>query len=245
MDWIFQIILYAILIAVGLLVFLKISGGKSKKKGNSVLLYGPSESGKTAMYCALKKGKFCKTLSSLKEMSSIVELNSPDDKQKEEAKKVKIIDYPGHGELKNILFDERIKEVGCIVFVIDSIKFRNEKSDIALLLYELLTNPTVFNNEIPILISCNKSEVYTAVLPEKIKTELLDELNLIRDVNANEIQIEQAGNNGDEEKILLGIEGEKFKFEELPLQIQFTKCSVKTLKLDPVVEFILENIKGQ
>jgi len=101
-------------------------------------------------------------------------------------------------------------------------------------LYDVLTNPVVSKNQLPVFIACNKSELVTARAKEYIQKAIELELNeLRRSRTATPGQAEQDG------EVYLGIEGEQFKFEHLGFPVSLGEVSAKVGSLDAVKSFVL------
>jgi signal recognition particle receptor subunit beta len=125
-------------------------------------------------------------------------------------------------------------------------------------LYFLFTDKTITDQEIPILVACNKSDLVTHRKSEEIKNILENELyganfpefffaafvliyrNLIRDSQASQPGRHEA----EEQAIFLGIEGEKFTIDQLEIPVQFANITVlgtsNTSSIDSVIEFMKE-----
>ena len=63
-----------------------------------------------------------------------------------------------------------------IVFVVDSLTFRQEFREVAEFLYELLTSKKAARGAVPLLVACNKQDIVTASDIATIKKLLLSEL---------------------------------------------------------------------
>jgi len=183
-----------------------------KGRGNSTMLLGNCDVGKTALLGRMKTNSFIQTVTSQAINNATVSLK--------DGKSVSVIDYPGHGRLRQGLW-QHIAKADAIVFVLDA----NAKDQAFMLdadyLYSLFTHPQVNDARTPLCIACNKSDMMTARAKEEIQKILETELNQIR---TDRLTIPgQAGQTD----IYLGIEGEKFIMDHLPFHVEFLEMSVK------------------
>ena len=93
----------------------KVAGGGAK--GDSILLVGNTNSGKTVLMYRMLHGELVETVSSMKQTQVEVSCGAGED-----ATKAKVIDVPGHPRMRGLLpsFLPRAKAV---VFVVDSNSF--------------------------------------------------------------------------------------------------------------------------
>lgn len=103
-------------------------------------------------------------------------------------------------------------------------------------MYELLTNPQVANNTIPILIVCNKID-HSIYKKTYIKRNLERELDKLRVTKAS-----QPASQDESEKVLelVNKDGAKFTFDETArTKVSFADCCItQGTNLNEVVEFI-------
>ncbi|WWC85295.1 uncharacterized protein L201_000157 [Kwoniella dendrophila CBS 6074] len=105
---------------VVLLIFLSLfrSGKKTSRRSGptTVLLVGPSDSGKTSLFAKLVHNSYPQTHTSIQPSITTFPFSSPfSDGQ---TKPVKLVDLPGHPRLKDEL-KKYVKEASVVVFVID------------------------------------------------------------------------------------------------------------------------------
>uniref|UniRef100_A0A6B2LNJ9 Signal recognition particle receptor subunit beta n=1 Tax=Arcella intermedia TaxID=1963864 RepID=A0A6B2LNJ9_9EUKA len=150
-------------------------------------------------------------------------------------KPVRVIDYPGHHRLRTGL-TPLIRNAACIVFMVDANSDAETLTKCSDLLYELLTNAFVYNNAIPLLVACNKSEMTTSKGVDHIKSLLESELNEVRSSRTATPGMDQ------ENEIFLGVENEKLVFSQIPVPIQFIGCSVKNNEIKELLSFIENSV---
>lgn len=151
---------------------------------------------------------------------------------------MKVVDFPGHRRLREDLLTA-MPTAGALVYVIDSINIKTEIRSVAQFLYDIFTNQDVNKASIPVLIACNKQDIVTAAGPTEIQSLVEKELEQLRSTRAS-TPMQEGTQRGEE--IFLGIEGEKFKLEHLPMQVTFVDCSAKEGDLDSVKSWIASNM---
>jgi signal recognition particle receptor subunit beta len=208
---------------------------KNKRTARDILILGCCDSGKTSLFLKLctpeAKGS---TVSSQKPNETSVSI----DLEKIPTL-VKVIDYPGHNRLRDGV-QKYMKDVAGIIFLVDANVDRSEFTKSADYLYYLFTDKTVNKYQIPIHVACNKSEMLTHRKAEEIKEILESELSLIRDSQSS-----QPGRQDvDEQPIYLGIEGQKFKMDQLEFEVQFSNISIKddVMNRKSVTQFIKDSL---
>ncbi|KAJ3276605.1 hypothetical protein HDV01_004138 [Terramyces sp. JEL0728] len=130
----------------------------TRKQKNTILLLGPSLSGKTTFLLQLQD-KPNETVTSLQE--NILQY-----------KNKRIIDLPGHEKLF-FKYHSYLKETKTIFYFIDSSTLLNNKKSIEML-YEILA----LNMELVIV--CNKSDLLLSLKKDKIKKIIEQEIEKIR-----------------------------------------------------------------
>ncbi|KAJ3177408.1 hypothetical protein HDU87_004427 [Geranomyces variabilis] len=196
-----------------------------KKKGakrDKVLLTGLSEAGKTVLFMQLRHGETVATHTSMESNESRFSLPTSYSTPTTPGPSVHLVDLPGHEKLR-FKYTEHIATTGAIVFVLDSTTIARDLRAVAEYLYDILVNRYTQRNEVPLLVLCNKSELLMALPVEKIRVLLEGEIEKLRTSRAAEIQ--SLDDSGEQEE-LLGVEGEKFAFEQLANPVSFAKCSL-------------------
>jgi len=207
------------------------AGGKSLGliRGDTLLLLGESNSGKTSLFYQLRDGKVPETVNSMKELDSKISLELGS-----ETKNVKIVDFPGHRRLRPRL-TTFYGRAAAIIFVIDSLTVSTELTHIAEFLFDLLTNREIAACSPPMLIACNKSDLPAIKSPEKIRVILEKELNALKKTRS--VQLESVGDDADE-MVPLGLPDQPFKFEDASAKVSFVSCSVAKGETAPVLDFV-------
>ena len=134
-----------------------------------------------------------------------------------------------------------------VVILLDA-KDKGKFAEAADILYDLLSDIEIIDQEIPILVACNKQDLAFSKNALQIERELTNEIEQIRKVRkatqqqdhdtanqAEDIEEEDQQQSG----YLESLKG-KFSFEQVPNKIQFTACSVKDDSIDEVLRFITE-----
>jgi hypothetical protein len=111
------------------------------------------------------------------------------------------------------------------------------------LLYELMTTEGFASKEgASILIACNKEDLVSDAIIDSsptidnIRARLVSELEQLRTTRASFM----AKTDGDEGNAFLGVEGEKFTFENAPVEVTFVSASAKKGKLGGIIRYIDE-----
>jgi len=226
----------AVFVSILLLVLLGLRRGP-KARGNTVLLLGACNSGKTSLFLRLTEGSpGCRneTHTSMKENEATFE--HYDGKRKAT---IHLVDFPGHQRLRPQL-ETFLPAARVIVFLVDSFDFRSEVASVAQYMYDLLVHRVVNAQKIPILVACNKNEMATAKDSEYITHELENELNQIR---KNQGTMGDIDGKNDNIHLRLGVKGKDFKFSQLTIPITFVECSVKEGDTKPIEDFIRKYIR--
>lgn len=219
----------------------KSSGGRG---GWSLLLVGPSNAGKTAMFLRLRDGEVSsgnkETVTSMLPNEGSVAMRVGGV-----AKNIHVIDLPGHPRLESYFFKEVPRAKG-IVMVVDCMDFNSSKEEAARHMYRLLTSPVVRGRGVPILVACNKSDGGAKAHSAEFIRKRLEKMVYEMYMSDRESGLDSIGNDKDEREhnILTG-KGDGFSFSDLaerrkfhrPLHVSFEKISVKEGDLDAVKEF--------
>ncbi|XP_076637573.1 signal recognition particle receptor beta isoform X2 [Colletes latitarsis] len=176
MDSQFMGIVVAVIVIILTIVIFAIWRRK-KSIGNSVLLTGLSDAGKTLLYARLLYSKFVKTHTSVKENTGDITINN---------RVLKIVDIPGYERLRYKYFDRFKLSAKGIVYVIDSVTVQKDIRDVAESLYNLLSDSATQKK--PLLILCNKQDQTMAKGYTVIKTLLEKEINLLRMTKTSQLE---------------------------------------------------------
>ncbi|KAF8969652.1 P-loop containing nucleoside triphosphate hydrolase protein [Flammula alnicola] len=213
----------SLIVALLLLAALFFLGTKrSKSRGNTFLLVGPSDAGKTSILSQLVYGQTLPTQTSMQANTSALILSSK--------KTIKVTDIPGHARLRN-QFLEYLPETKAIGFVVDANTVSRNAPAVAehlhLVLHALTSLPPS-QAQPSLLILAHKSDLFKAtsasntspntLAVNRVKTILERELEKRRVSQSGGINIEQLGEEG-ERSDMGGLEcGEKegstFKFDD-------------------------------
>ncbi|XP_018407436.1 PREDICTED: signal recognition particle receptor subunit beta [Cyphomyrmex costatus] len=200
-------ILVAALIVITLVLY--VFWRKRKSTGNTILLTGLSDSGKTLIYARLLYSKFVKTYTSIKENIGAITIDYHS---------LKIVDIPGDERLRGKYFDKYKSSVKGLVYIIDAVTIQKEIRDVAEYLYNLLSEPNIQKN-VPVLIMCNKQDQTTAHGCYVIKSLLEKEMNLLRMTKTSQLEATDASSTN----AFLGKQGKHFEFSHLDSQIDFVE----------------------
>ncbi|KAF9477552.1 hypothetical protein BDN70DRAFT_881035 [Pholiota conissans] len=206
-----------------LLVFLFFISKKStKSKGNTFLLVGPVDSGKTTIFCQLISGQSPSTQTSMQPNSSILTLSSN--------KTIQITDIPGHPRLRN-QFEEYLPTTRAIGFVVDANTVSRNALAVAEHLHMVLhalTSLPPSQAQPALVIIAHKADLFktssasntspSTLAINRVKSVLERELEKRRAFQVGGVNIEGLGEEG-ERSDMGGLEcGEKegstFKFDE-------------------------------
>eukprot|EP01136_Pigoraptor_vietnamica_P012609 Opistho-1_new@4055 len=196
-------------------------------KRDTVLLLGLCDAGKTALFYALKTGKWVPTCTSMAENAAQIPLDRA-------SRVVPVIDLPGHERLRLKNIERHSRTARAIVFVVDSVHFPAQKRQVAELIHDVLADRAVHRARIPVLVACNKSEIVTARDHASIKADIEKEIDTLRMTQAAAV----AGQDGAAAVEFLGDRNRPFVFSQLRNSVEFAPCSVKEANIAPVVEFL-------
>lgn len=223
--------------------------GKSGGGGWSLLLVGPSNAGKTAMFLRLRDGDGSRnreTVTSMRPNEGDVTMRFGGVE-----KNIHVIDLPGHPRLESYFFKEVPRAKG-IVMVVDCMDFNSSKEEVARHMYRLLTSPVVRGRGVPILVACNKSDGGAKSHSAEFIRKRLEKMVYEMYMSDRESGLDSIGNDKDErEHNIFSGKGDGFSFSDLaerrkfhrPLHVSFQKVSVKEGDLDAVKEFCLGTCK--
>lgn len=143
-------------VTILLLLLLKLYSGK--KRGDTVLLVGPCNGGKTTLFHRLKGSATCLgTVASMQENEGWCQVRNDKDLV---VGSVRVLDLPGHPRLRSKL-EQYLKDASAVVLIIDSADITPNKTEAAEDLFEVLTHPVVARRRVPVLLACNKADLET------------------------------------------------------------------------------------
>lgn len=158
----------------------------SSPKRDAIVLYGPPNSGKTTLISNLLTGEIIPCYTSQFVNSVNIQLESltenttnPSNKDSNKdskkdsntsGKAIRFIDVPGSKVVRD---PKQLHQAKAVLFMFDAFQFQSE--NIAIVLYEILTNKYIVENNIPIYVLCNKSDISFSTksqLSKKIENEV-------------------------------------------------------------------------
>lgn len=217
--------LLALIVVIVLVVIIK-----RDKRPNNVYIVGCLGSGKTKLFYRLTSKQIQATVTSQTENRFSLIIKN---------KIINLIDEPGHARVKTQVLTS-IRDSKAIIFVIDSETVLSQMSDIANLLYDILSTPDIIKNRVPVLIVGAKTDLHNARPIDVIREELEKEFDYIRSNRQQSDQVE----GGQTEFLYLGDDGSEFTFEQLHTnRIIFGTCSVNNDSVQEVEKFIEKYVK--
>jgi signal recognition particle receptor subunit beta len=208
--------------------------------GNTCLILGPVNSGKTALFFKLqdKSSDLKQTHTSMKENEAKIVI-SGEGSQKDRA--VHLVDIPGHERVRS-RYQHYLPVTSCIIFMIDTIDFSSNVTQVGEYIFDLLTNSHVVKRKIPILVVCNKSDI-SVHNKEFVKKELAAELNKIRATRTSQMhmagQTDDLSNNTTVDLVEDVQRAFSFEPESLRTRVEFVDFSLKNNKdLSKIENFI-------
>ncbi|RVD85692.1 uncharacterized protein DFL_004003 [Arthrobotrys flagrans] len=229
----------------------------SKSGPSSVILFaGPRDAGKTSLLLYLQEKTLIPTQTST--APATVKLFplalSPADSQDEgsSTKPFHIKDTPGHPKLRSTAIDTIVQPTeSCIgvIYVLDSAVLSTQAriTDTAEYLYELLlaiqkryailSESATSTEPIPLLIACNKNDLFTALPSTKIGNLLQTELSRMKETKRKGLLNAGAGENDDEDldRVLGDETSDKITWEglkEFGVEVSVQSGSVKSGTVD-------------
>ncbi|KAI0345320.1 hypothetical protein BDW22DRAFT_1325684 [Trametopsis cervina] len=193
---------------------------KSQSKGNSLLLLGPSDGGKTAILSTLVYKQTIRTHSSMQTNMASISLPPA-------ARALRIIDVPGHPRIRD-QFREYMSDAKAVAFVVDASTISRNGAAVAEHLHQVLhvltsLPPSQSQPAFAILAhKCDTLKASAAATAEqlainRVRTVLERELEKRRTSHAGGVGIESLGAEGEEGSELAGLEcsgNGEFKFAE-------------------------------
>eukprot|EP00188_Purpureofilum_apyrenoidigerum_P000947 Plantae.Rhodophyta-Purpureofilum_apyrenoidigerum.ctg14803.p1 GENE.Plantae.Rhodophyta-Purpureofilum_apyrenoidigerum.ctg14803~~Plantae.Rhodophyta-Purpureofilum_apyrenoidigerum.ctg14803.p1 ORF type:complete len:261 (-),score=49.30 Plantae.Rhodophyta-Purpureofilum_apyrenoidigerum.ctg14803:573-1355(-) len=219
-----------VLVLMVLTVVLVLRRRSADAKGDTLVIVGRSAVGeepavgKTALFKQLKHGEqppYGLVTSVQPNISTLVV----------EGKDLKAIDVPG---MVPSMLRETLGQARAVVFVLDASRVDQQARSDAEFLYDVLTNDFVVRRRVPVLVFCNKADLYSASTVQAIRKELERELQLIRGAAVSTVE---AVGESSGQKHFLGFEEEVFRFEHLD-NISFGTGSASKGDVDEVKHFI-------
>ncbi|KAF8519471.1 P-loop containing nucleoside triphosphate hydrolase protein [Hysterangium stoloniferum] len=213
--------------------------------GNSILLTGSSDSGKTAIQCALVYGSVSPTHTSLQPTESLIQLHSSLNKPHYG----KLVDIPGHARIRD-RFKEFLPNAKAVVFVVDASTIARNGPEVAEHLHRILhaiTSLPPSRRQPSLVILAHKCDLLTssssnaALAVSRVRTILERELEKRKESQAGSVGVGQLGDDEDADGEMGGLEcsgvkGKGFKFQEWEggeIQILGSSVSIGKTTHDP------------
>ncbi|KAI3424957.1 hypothetical protein D9Q98_008338 [Chlorella vulgaris] len=201
-----------VVLAATLLAFALLKVWLSGSKGNTVLLVGPCDAGKTTLLHQL-----CDGSTHLGSVASMVPTEADGQLASEKAggatsaRPVQLVDIPGHPRVRGQVERYAGRAAG-VVFVVDSVDFMPRKTEAAEQLFEVLSAPSLARRRVPLLLACNKQDMGSkAHTVDFIRKRLEKELDQMRSTRGALGDV--GGGSGGGKAAQLGLPGEPFTFE--------------------------------
>ncbi|KAF8485619.1 signal recognition particle receptor beta subunit-domain-containing protein [Gautieria morchelliformis] len=237
-----------------ILVFALARKRKSSLKGNAVMLTGPSDAGKTAIYCSLVYERVLPSHTSLQTNASLITLPSSE----KTPRTVQLLDVPGHPRIRN-QFKDHIAEAKGVIFVVDASTIARNGAAVAEHLHHILhalaslppshTPPSlvILAHKCDLLATSSSS---AALAVSRVRTILERELENRRASQAGGVGVGQLGEDESADADLGGLEcsgpgGGSFKFKEWEggeIEILGSSVNVDRGSIDP--EKALDGLAG-
>jgi len=206
-------ILFSIIIVFVTIMYFYI---RNKKKGRSILIVGPSESGKTAIFLRLGFGKDMETVTST--TPNITEFEVPDTA----VAPLLLKDLPGHEKVRVKYWDANKVGMRGVICVMDAAGGSKAVRDAAEVLYEILTDPIVNSVKPNILVFANKQDLPTAKATNVLRLQLEREITTLRLTKSASLKM--IGGNSSGPTKALGKLDRDFEFNQLlPLKVGFAE----------------------
>jgi len=192
---------------------------RRKSKTRSVLLVGPTDVGKSAMFSQVVGGKNLQTVTSVlpNEGEYIPSNGSP---------ALTIKDLPGHERVRIKYWDTSKSGARGIICVVDSAGGNKAVRESAEIIYTVLTDPSVTSVRPNILVFANKQDAPLSKSINVIKTQLERELTTLRMTKS--AGLTSTGGGSSTEKFL-GKMDRDFEFSHAaPLKVEFAEGSCLT-----------------
>jgi len=204
---------------------------RSPTKRKYLILLGNSYSGKTAIFTQLVYKKPIPTQISIKENKGVITLDKTN-------KKLECIDIPGFGNIRYQLLNKYKIQTKAIVFVVDSSTFSKDCKDVALFLFDILSDPALAKAGIPILIACNKQDYDFSKSSVLIKSNLEKEIDVLRKTSqAKLVSTDDKSKETSRNNLLSTKSNKSFDFNDLKtFKVDFCECSAvdneKSINID-------------
>jgi len=228
------VLLTTLLIVLSVIPICLCGGRRRNRKSRApvVLMVGIPGAGKTAATTRLVYGKMAETLTSQTE-------NVVPDVDLGEDVHAMVVDSPGHQRVRSVWHNFVGRNAGAqaathIVFMVNSVDARNEARHVAEFLFDILSDPEVQDEELPVLLLCTKSDMQTALPVQGIVPLLERQLQELRESSLKDAH--------DKRDIIARDvdESETFTFDKATLKCTFASASARTGDFAAIARFVRE-----
>lgn len=209
-------------VVVGVILLIVLLRRQKSSARRSVLIVGPSDAGKTALFSQLVHGRCVDTYTSMVENSDVKSIVCEDGSKS--PKTVTLVDLPGHDRLRVAGIQKHKNSARGVLYVVDASNVAKTIADSTEFLFRILSDPVFHKNAVPVMVVCNKSDLETAKSAAIIERELEKEINLLRDTHSRNILTSTDG-SASVDHVFLGREGQDFKFAHLVNKVDFCEVS--------------------
>jgi signal recognition particle receptor subunit beta len=149
------VVLLSLLVLLLVVVVASCSSPKSRGP-KTIVVAGPSNSGKTTLFYQMRDGSLHNgVVASMQENSATCSIKHP---KSGALRPVRLVDVPGHASMRDKLA-AHLKEAAGVVFLVDAVDITPHRTEAAEVLYDILTNRSVQQRRMPVLIACNKMDM--------------------------------------------------------------------------------------
>ena len=192
---------------------------KWAQRGDSLIICGLPNAGKTLLFLRLVKNMGKQTVtSSVTNRDTMILEGTLSGRT---SQRIKVIDIPGNPRIRQREFNAYKNAAKAMVFVIDSTTANDESKEIADFVYDILREKTFHRQRLPLLILCNKQDLNNGnESRESIQRLLENELTMKRRTRASSVAVHQGKSEQVED---IGRPGkETFEFSDVKnFQIEF------------------------
>jgi len=209
---------------------------RSSKRGRSILIVGPCEAGKTAVFSRLVGGPVVKTVTSLVP-------NELEYEPRNRRPHLLIKDLPGHDRVQIKYWDSSKQLARGILCVIDAAGGNKGIRESADVLYRVLTDSTIFSGCRALYIFANKQDQPMSKGAKVIRSQLEKELTTLRMTKS--AGLASTGGKDNRDRCMLGREDKDFDFDHVTnIKIEFGEgcCTTEDEKSLESLKTWLDNL---
>jgi signal recognition particle receptor subunit beta len=219
-DGLDTVLVAAAIIIISILIL--VSKFKGSAKGDSILIAGVCNSGKTALFFQLRDGDATprETVMSMNPNKGVF---IPAALAKRVKKPLTYIDFPGTGS-KRPMLSAMLPSVRAVVFVVDA----SSEADLipaSKYLYALLTDRILRAKRVPVLIAASKTDVSSSFSAKGVENRMTKLLDIARSVRDDMPDLDASRSA----PLNLGQEGVPFAFAHSAMPVSVTSISLTGL----------------